>query len=80
MSGRQPSSYDTRQGSSSRPANRYGQGQGQGQGSSRQSQGSSSSRASQGYALREYLNTPHRHETWDWEKKAKDRNEKNTKL
>ncbi|QYS95133.1 hypothetical protein H0G86_002448 [Trichoderma simmonsii] len=77
MSGRQPSNYEPRKGSSSRPANGYGQGQG-GQGSSRQGQGSS--RTSQSYAMTEYLKTAHRHETWDWEKKAKDRNEKNQRL
>ncbi|KAK0758842.1 hypothetical protein N5P37_008326 [Trichoderma harzianum] len=76
MSGRAPSNYnyDPRRGSSTRPANGYGQGQGQG--STRQGQ----SKPPQGYAMTQYLNTPHRHETWDWEKKAKERNEKNTRL
>ncbi|KAL6806956.1 hypothetical protein GGI42DRAFT_351588 [Trichoderma sp. SZMC 28013] len=76
MSARPPSNYGQGQ-----PTNRHGQGQGQGQRSSRQAQGSSSSnRNNQGYALKEYLKTPHRHETWDWEKKAKDRNDKTTRL
>ncbi|KAL7956708.1 hypothetical protein V8C34DRAFT_287941 [Trichoderma compactum] len=42
--------------------------------------GDSSNKNNQGYALKEYLKTPHRHETWDWEKKAKDRNDKSTRL
>ncbi|KAJ4863585.1 hypothetical protein T069G_00115 [Trichoderma breve] len=79
MSGRAPSNYnyDPRRGSSTRPANGYGQGQGQG--STRQGQGQSS-RTPQSYAMTEYLKTAHRHETWDWEKKAKDRNDKNQRL
>ncbi|KKO99569.1 hypothetical protein THAR02_08331 [Trichoderma harzianum] len=78
MPGRQSSNYDPRQGSagSGRPPNGYGQSQGQG--SSRQAQGSS--RTAQSYAMTEYLKTAHRHETWDWEKKAKDRGDKNTRL
>ncbi|KAL7785311.1 hypothetical protein V8C43DRAFT_325157 [Trichoderma afarasin] len=76
MSGRAPSNYnyDPRRGSSTRPANGYGQGQGQG--STRQGQ----SKPPHGYAMQEYLKTPQRHETWDWEKKAKNRNDKNQRL
>lgn len=38
------------------------------------------SRTAQSHALKEYLKTPHRHETWDWEKKAKDRGDKITRM
>ncbi|KAL7915439.1 hypothetical protein GGI35DRAFT_475112 [Trichoderma velutinum] len=79
MSGRLPSNNDPKKGSSSRSANRHSQSQGKVQGSSRQSKGSSS-KTSQGYIMDDYLKTPQRHETWDWEKKAKNRNDKNTRL
>ncbi|KAL7896824.1 hypothetical protein HDV63DRAFT_72393 [Trichoderma sp. SZMC 28014] len=41
---------------------------------------SSSKNRDQSYALKKYLETPQRHETWDWEQKAKRRSDKNHRL
>ncbi|PTB69256.1 hypothetical protein BBK36DRAFT_1155845 [Trichoderma citrinoviride] len=68
MSGQPPSNRDPRQGTSGQSAQR------QTQGSSKSGKGSSS------YLLEEWLCRRERHETWDWEKKAKHRADKNTKL
>lgn len=40
----------------------------------------SSKNRDQSYALKKYLETPQRHETWDWEQKAKRRSDKNHRL
>ncbi|UKZ70906.1 uncharacterized protein TrAtP1_011877 [Trichoderma atroviride] len=41
---------------------------------------SSSKKRDQSYSLNRYLETPQRHETWDWEQKAKRRSDKNHRL
>ncbi|KAL7915417.1 hypothetical protein GGI35DRAFT_436809 [Trichoderma velutinum] len=76
-----PSNSNLKRGSGSRSANRYGQGQSNGSSSSSSMSQASSrfSRISQGYDMMEYLKTHHRHETWDWEKKA-NRDDKKTRL
>ncbi|EHK20130.1 uncharacterized protein TRIVIDRAFT_216439 [Trichoderma virens Gv29-8] len=89
----QGTSGGNRQGQGSSSGNRHGQGspnynsnrQGP-QGSSNHStnrprqESSSSGRPSLGYSMDRYLDTRERHETWDWETKAKHRNDKNTRL
>ncbi|KAM0264227.1 hypothetical protein ACHAQJ_000714 [Trichoderma viride] len=36
--------------------------------------------SSPNYSMERYLNNPQRHETWDWEQKAKRRNDKDYRL
>ncbi|KAL7933919.1 hypothetical protein V8C35DRAFT_280241 [Trichoderma chlorosporum] len=90
MSARQPP-YDPRpsggnssnnnRSSSSSNRHQYGQGQSNPSTSNRPGQGSPNyGRTSQGFSMRNYLDTPQRHETWDWETKTKKRTDKNTRL
>ncbi|KAM0522963.1 hypothetical protein ACHAPE_001452 [Trichoderma viride] len=41
---------------------------------------SSSKKSGQSYSLNRYLETPQRHETWDWEQKGQRRSDKNHRL
>ncbi|KAL7941822.1 hypothetical protein V8C42DRAFT_333818 [Trichoderma barbatum] len=68
MPEKQPPYHDPKKAAGNSSGNRPGQGS------------SKSGKNLQGYSMERYVSTPHRHETWDWEKKAKQRSDKNTRL